>query len=68
VAWIDDSDATNPPGPTPVWQARKPPDVTVRLFKTTWTNPRLEAAITILDFVSTMSRSGPFLLALTAEP
>jgi WD40 repeat protein len=68
LAWIDDSGATNAPRPTPVWQVRKPPGITVRLFKSTWTNPRPEVAISTLDFISTMTRAGPLLVAVTAEP
>jgi hypothetical protein len=34
----------------------------------TWENPRPEIEVTTIDFVSAMSRCGPFLIALTAEP
>jgi tetratricopeptide (TPR) repeat protein len=38
-----------------------------RLYRLKWTNPRPEAEVVSLDFVSTMSSSAPFLLAATTE-
>ena len=68
LTWLDDSGATNAPAPKPVWQTNRPPGITLRLFQTTWTNPRPEAQIQSLDVVSAKARSGPLLLAITAEP
>jgi hypothetical protein len=39
----------------------------VRLFRTTWPNPLPDAKIQSLDYVSTMSSSAPFLIAVTLE-
>jgi hypothetical protein len=39
-----------------------------RVYMSAWENPRPEIEVTTLDFVSAMSRCGPFLIALTAEP
>lgn len=39
----------------------------VRLFKTTWTNPRPEIALTSIDFQSYRAGAGPFLVAITTE-
>ena len=39
----------------------------IRLFKTTWANPRPDLEITRLDYVSRMTAAAPFLLAITAE-
>ena len=39
-----------------------------RVYLSTWENPRPEIEVTTLDFVSAMTRSAPFLIALTAEP
>jgi hypothetical protein len=39
----------------------------VRIFKTTWINPRPDLEIKSLDFISTKTRSAPRLLAITAE-
>jgi hypothetical protein len=68
LAWLDDSGATNVPALTPVWQVTKPPGVTRRLFQTTWTNPRSNTQIKTIDFVSAMSKAGPILVAITADP
>jgi WD40 repeat protein/serine/threonine protein kinase len=40
---------------------------TVRLFKTTYANPRPEAEVVYVDFISGMTQSAPFLLAMTVE-
>jgi WD40 repeat protein/serine/threonine protein kinase/tetratricopeptide (TPR) repeat protein len=50
-----------------VWRGvsgRKSP---VQLFKKSWRNPRPDAPIATLDFVSTRTDAAPFLVALTAE-
>src|SRR6185436_3507236 len=39
----------------------------IRLFKTTWTNPRPDVEISTLDYVSKVTGSAPFLLAITVE-
>jgi tetratricopeptide (TPR) repeat protein len=39
-----------------------------RLFESTWENPRPDAAIVSLDFISTMTQAAPFLIAITIEP
>jgi len=39
----------------------------IRLFKTTWVNPVPGASIETLDYISKLSASAPFLLAITAE-
>lgn len=40
----------------------------IRLFKGTWENPTPEAEVTAIDYVSTMSKAAPFLVAVTTEP
>ncbi len=50
-----------------VWKEINNAKYNVRLFAGTWINPAPEKTIASLDFVSTMSRSAPFLIALTAE-
>jgi eukaryotic-like serine/threonine-protein kinase len=40
---------------------------TIRLFKTTWSNPRPDLAIETIDFVSKRAGVGPFLVAITVE-
>jgi len=39
----------------------------IRLYKTTWENPRTEVGIQTLDFVSDMAKGAPFLIAVTVE-
>lgn len=61
-------------GASPVWkgpQARWKehwPKWGVRLYLTTWTNPRPEVTIQSLDLISTMTGSAPFVLAITVDP
>lgn len=49
------------------WGGVTPAGREVRLFQHTWTNPRPEAEIVSLDFVSARRGPAPFLLAITAE-
>jgi hypothetical protein len=49
-------------GPTPAagdWQPR--------LYQSTFTNPKPELEILKVEYVSKLTRSGPFLVALTVE-
>jgi hypothetical protein len=58
----------------PVWKQEPaegdgPNDVVLRVYEQTWVNPRPEAPIATLDFVSNMdSAAGPLLIAMTAAP
>lgn len=49
-------------GPTPAAGGWQP-----RLYKTTYTNPKPETEVLRIEYVSKLTRSGPFLLALTVE-
>jgi serine/threonine protein kinase len=40
----------------------------VRVFKLTWRNPKPQIPVTSLDFVSSMAKPAPFLIAITAVP
>jgi hypothetical protein len=51
-----------------VWSGTNKAPLQVRLFKSTWLNPAPETEITTIDYVSTVSESAPFLIAITAEP
>jgi hypothetical protein len=68
--WIPPANPTRT-GLAPVWTGtntvarRTSPNV--YLYKTTWTNPRPDALIESVDFISSLAESAPFLLALTAE-
>ena len=48
-------------------QASQSSGVSLQLYKTTWRNPRPDAQIASLDYVSCMSRSAPFLVGITAD-
>ena len=52
---------------TVVWRGRNARNVQVQLFKKTWVNPRPDAPIASLDFVSAKTAAAPFLVAITAE-
>jgi tetratricopeptide (TPR) repeat protein len=52
---------------TVAWQGKTPGGQEVRLYADHWENPRPETQVKSIDFVSTMSRSAPFLIAITAE-
>ncbi len=52
---------------TIVWREINNAGFRVRLFATAWINPSPEKEITSLDFVSAMTRSAPYLIAVTAE-
>jgi hypothetical protein len=51
-----------------VWSATNKAPFLVRLFKSTWVNPKPDTEITTIDYVSTVSESAPFLIAITAQP
>lgn len=58
-------------GLTPVWVGANPAvrqaNLKLRLYKTSWTNPRPEVTIESIDFISAMADAAPFLIALTVE-
>ena len=52
---------------SPVWRGTSADAASIRLYKTTWSNPRPDVEITSIDYVSAMTDSAPFLIAITAE-
>jgi hypothetical protein len=42
-------------------------DTTIRLYKSTWSNPRPDVEIASVDYLSSETKSAPFLVAITAE-
>jgi hypothetical protein len=54
-----------------VWTGTSPgatkEGVSLRLYLTTWTNPRPDVEVTSIDFVSTLTPASPFCVAVTAE-
>lgn len=69
-----EAEAKEKDGAQPIWKGPQErwkqhwPGWGVRLYMTTWTNPHPEVAIESLDFVSTMTGSAPFLIAITVDP
>ncbi len=71
--WAPDPGVTEPHGATPAWTGtqerwRGRAGWGVRLYAARWTNPRPELEIRSIDLSSTMTRSAPFVIAITAEP
>jgi len=48
------------------WSALR--NSSLRLFKSSWENPRPDVEIKTIDYVSALRRAAPFLIAITAEP
>lgn len=69
--WFDPKGTPQPSKCPVVWTgtspASKKANRSLRLYKTTWTNPYPEVEIRSVDFVSLMAGSAPFLLAMTAD-
>ncbi len=70
--WWLPADRGNSIHATVAWTGRSPAlhageDCFLRLFKRNWDNPRPEVEVESIDFTSTMTRCGPFLIALTVE-
>jgi len=49
------------------WLRKHSPDWSMRLYKSTFPNPRPDVAISRIDYVSTMTEAAPFLVGLTLE-
>ncbi len=49
------------------WQGRTSNGNEVRVYKRTWENPQPDKEVATIKFISTMTRSAPFLIALTLE-
>lgn len=54
-------------GPQARWKEHYP-KWGVRLYTLSWTNPRPEVEIRSLDLVSTLTKSAPFVIAITTDP
>jgi len=66
LAWNHDDDRPGG-GPRVAWSGRNASSLSIRLFLTTWQNPRPEARVETIDLVSAMSPAAPFIVAITAE-
>ncbi|MBM3841415.1 MAG: DUF2092 domain-containing protein [Verrucomicrobia bacterium] len=69
--WPQADEPTTPNGLAVAWQganeATRPLNRVVRIYKSVWVNPLPEVEIASLDFVSAMTDSAPFLIAITDE-
>jgi hypothetical protein len=60
---------SSPGAMTPAWQTKDPsnPSQFLRLYAQTFVNPQPDREVSSLEFISTLSDAGPFLVALTIE-
>jgi hypothetical protein len=49
------------------WIKKRAPEFSLRLYRSTFANPRPDLAITSMDYLSTLSDAAPFLVGLTIE-
>lgn len=63
----DVRDWADTPDPLPVAWSNQEGELTLRLYKTTWENPTPDRVVQSVDYVSSMSQCGPFLVAMTLE-
>jgi len=49
------------------WQGLTPKGDAVRIYKRTWENPHPDREVASLEFISTLTRCAPFLIAITVE-
>jgi hypothetical protein len=50
------------------WQGEATNGNAVRIYQRSWENPSPDREVVSLEFISTMTRCAPFLLAITTEP
>jgi hypothetical protein len=68
LAW-DQAPTSSAPEPHLAWKGGgASPQRTHHLYHEEWSNPHPNMEIASLDFVSTMSEAGPFLIAITLDP
>jgi len=49
------------------WIKKRDPDYSLRLYKSTFANPRPDLEIASIDYISTLADAAPFLVGLTVE-
>ncbi|MCI0747857.1 MAG: protein kinase, partial [Verrucomicrobia subdivision 3 bacterium] len=64
----DPVDNVDNPNSAIAWRGTGGLGVAVRLFRTTWENPKPAVQITTIDFISNLTDCAPNLVAITAEP
>jgi hypothetical protein len=69
--WFWDFDPVGDPNTTMAWTGNnlnvRAQNGSLRLYRTTWINPRPQVRVVGVDYVSGQSKSAPFLVAMTAE-
>ena len=69
--WPQSDEPTTSHGLVVAWKgandATRPLNSLIRLYKSTWSNPLPDLEIKSIDFISAMTDSEPFLIAITAE-
>jgi hypothetical protein len=68
LAWLEEGAPTTGTGPQIAWRDSTIEEIRLQVCQFTWENPRPDAEIATLDFVSQMTQAAPFLVAITAEP
>src|SRR5207244_128896 len=70
--WFDARHPLDPTDAKVAWrglnEAAKAYGKSLRLYQTRWENPRKDEAVASVSFVSTVTLSAPFLIAITVEP
>ena len=69
--WELKKDEIKDPDSKIVWRGKNPQasaaNATLRLYRTTFTNPHAERKIASIDYIARGSKSGPFMVGLTIE-
>src|SRR4029079_13563500 len=69
--WFWDFEAVRDPNTAMAWTGNNPGvrarGGSLRIYRTTWINPRPGIVVTGVDYVSARSQSAPFMLAMTVE-
>ncbi|HEV7923841.1 MAG TPA: M56 family metallopeptidase [Verrucomicrobiae bacterium] len=69
--WFWDFDPVSDPNTTMAWTGNnlnvRAQNGSLRLYRTTWINPRPQVSVVGVDYVSGQSKSAPFMVALTVE-
>ena len=63
LAWLLEDEPQAPDRASVAWRSDAGGGITLQLYEFSWDNPRPDAEIATLDFVSQMTQAAPFLLA-----
>ncbi len=69
--WVEPTPAAGTNAPVVAWvgtnAASRRQNSSIRVYRTTWENPRWDLPVQSIDFASLKTATGPFLLAITVE-